>query len=87
MARTARAAASAVYLVRTTDRVEGIRRGLRMHGGNATISRGRVFEQEQIARAVQLGLGSRGPEQIDLVTGDPESKKLAERVRQILMRG
>jgi len=60
---------------------------LRMHGGNATISRGRVFEQEQIARAVQLGLGARGPEQIDLVTGDPESRKLAERVRQILMRG
>ncbi len=60
---------------------------LRMHGGNATISRGRVFEQEQIARAVQLGLGARGPEQIDLVSEDPESRKLAERVRQILMRG
>ncbi|MBI2458578.1 MAG: DUF362 domain-containing protein, partial [candidate division NC10 bacterium] len=57
---------------------------LRMHGGNATISRGRIFDQEQIARAVQLGLGARGPEQIDLVTDDPESKQLAERVRQIL---
>ncbi|MBI4735281.1 MAG: DUF362 domain-containing protein, partial [candidate division NC10 bacterium] len=33
---------------------------LRMHGGNATISRGRIFEQEQIARAAQLGLGARG---------------------------
>ncbi|MBI4572774.1 MAG: DUF362 domain-containing protein [candidate division NC10 bacterium] len=60
---------------------------LRMHGGNATISRGRVFEQEQIARAVQLGLGVRGPEQIDLITEDPESRKLAEQVRQILTRG
>ena len=87
MARTAWAAASPVYLIRTTDRAEGIRRGLRMHGGNATISRGRVFEQEQIARAVQLGLGARGPEQIDLVSEDPESRKLAERVRHILMRG
>ncbi len=60
---------------------------LRMHGGNATISRGRVFEQDQIARAVQLGLGARGPEQIDLVTDDPESKKVADRVRQTLARG
>jgi uncharacterized protein (DUF362 family) len=60
---------------------------LRMHGGNATISRGRVFEQEQIARAVQLGLGAKGPEQIDLVTEDAESKKVAERVREILTRG
>jgi uncharacterized protein (DUF362 family) len=60
---------------------------LRMHGGNATISRGRVFDQEQIARAVQLGLGARGPEQIDLVTEDPESKRLAERIREILSRG
>ncbi len=60
---------------------------LRMHGGNATVSRGRVFDQDQIARAVQLGLGAKGPERIDLVTDDPESKKLADRVRQILTRG
>lgn len=60
---------------------------LRMHGGNATISRGRIFEQEQIARAVQLGLGARGPEQIDLVAEDAESKRLAERVREVLTQG
>jgi uncharacterized protein (DUF362 family) len=60
---------------------------LRLHGGNPTISRGRVFDQEQIARAVQLGLGANGPEQIDLVTDDPESRKLTDRVREILARG
>jgi len=60
---------------------------LRLHGGNATISRGRVFDQEQIARAAQLGLGAKGPEQIDLITDDPESKKIAERIRQTLARG
>ena len=59
---------------------------LRMYGGNPTISRGQVFEQEQIARAVQLGLGAKTPEQIDLIADDPESKKLAERVREV-MRG
>jgi uncharacterized protein (DUF362 family) len=57
---------------------------LRMHGGNATISRGRVFEQEQIARAVELGLGAQGPEQIDLMTDDPESRKIADRMREVL---
>lgn len=60
---------------------------LRLHGGNATISRGRVFDQEQIARAAQLGLGAKGPEQIDVVTDDPESRKIAERIRQTLARG
>jgi uncharacterized protein (DUF362 family) len=59
---------------------------LRLHGGNAIISRGRVFDQEQIARAVQLGLGAKGLEQIDLITDDPESKQIAERVRQALAR-
>ncbi len=81
---------SSQMMVFGTDRVAVDAVGvaiLRMHGGNATISRGRIFEQEQIARAVQLGLGARGPEQIDLVTDDPESKQLAERVRQILTRG
>jgi uncharacterized protein (DUF362 family) len=59
---------------------------LRMHGGNATISRGRVFEQEQIASAARLGLGVRGPDEIDLVTDDPESRKIAERVRDVFKR-
>lgn len=40
--------------------------------------------QKQIARAVQLGLGAQGPEQIDLVTDDTESRQVADRVRQAL---
>jgi len=60
---------------------------LRMHGGNATISRGRVYEQEQIARAARLGVGVQGPDQIDLVTDDAESRKIAERVQEVLRRG
>jgi len=60
---------------------------LRMHGGNATISRGAVFEQEQIARAVQVGLGAKDPGQIDLVTDDPASNRIAEQVRQVLGKG
>lgn len=60
---------------------------LRLHGGNATISRGRIFEQEQIARAARLGLGAMGPEQIDLITDDAESRALAGRVLDALRRG
>jgi uncharacterized protein (DUF362 family) len=60
---------------------------LRMHGGNATISRGRIFDQDQIARAVQLGLGVKGPDGVELVTDDPESRKVAERIRGVLARG
>jgi len=59
---------------------------LRLHGGNATISRRRVFDQEQIARAVRLGLGASGPDQVDIVTDDPESRKVADRVREALSR-
>ena len=60
---------------------------LRLHGGNRTISAGRVFDQEQIARAAQLGLGAQRPEQVELVTDDLESKALADRVREVLLRG
>jgi uncharacterized protein (DUF362 family) len=60
---------------------------LRLHGGNRTISAGRIFDQEQIARAAQLGLGAKGPEQIELLTDDPESRAVADRVREALLRG
>ncbi|MBI4551478.1 MAG: DUF362 domain-containing protein [Candidatus Latescibacteria bacterium] len=60
---------------------------LRMHGGNRTISAGRIFEQVQIKRAVELGLGVRDPSQIDLVTGDAASAASAAQVRQALMAG
>lgn len=59
---------------------------LRLLGTTPEVSRGRVFEQEQIARAVELGLGVSSPEQIELVTDDPESKELAEKVAEVLLR-
>jgi uncharacterized protein (DUF362 family) len=57
---------------------------LRHFGTTPEVSRGSIFEQEQIARAVQLGIGVSGPRQIDLVTGDPESAEYAKKVRAIL---
>jgi uncharacterized protein (DUF362 family) len=46
-----------------------------------------IFAQEQIARAVELGLGAAGPEQIELATHDPASQEYAGRLRAILDRG
>ena len=50
---------------------------LRMHGTTPEVSQGSIFEQEQIRRAVELGLGVTGPEGIEL-RGDVE---LVERVQ------
>lgn len=58
---------------------------LRYFGTTPEVSRGAVFEQEQIARAVELGLGVGGPEAIELVTGDAESRAYADRVREVLL--
>ncbi|MBM4454591.1 MAG: DUF362 domain-containing protein, partial [Chloroflexi bacterium] len=50
---------------------------LRSLGTTNEVSHGRIFEQDQITRAVELGLGVRSPAQIELVTDDPESAAFA----------
>ncbi len=57
---------------------------LRYHGTTPEVSRGSIFEQEQIARAVELKLGVSGPERIELVTGDRESAEYAKKIRAVL---
>jgi hypothetical protein len=47
----------------------------------------RIFEQEQMARAVELELGVRSANEIELVTGDAESRAVAESLRPILALG
>jgi len=59
---------------------------LRLLGTTPEVSRGSIFEQDQIARAVELGLGVSSAKEIQLVTGDAESEALAVRVRDILAR-
>jgi uncharacterized protein (DUF362 family) len=58
---------------------------LRELGTTPEVSRGRVFEQEQIARAVELGLGVTSAEQIELVTDDPASGDYATKIKGILL--
>jgi uncharacterized protein (DUF362 family) len=57
---------------------------LRHFGTTPEVSRGAIFEQEQLARAVQLRLGVGGPRQIELVTGDAASADYAQKIRAIL---
>lgn len=56
-------------------------------GSNKSIMEKKIFEQEQIARAVELGLGITRPEDIEILTDDDESKKYAERLMKILFKG
>jgi uncharacterized protein (DUF362 family) len=46
---------------------------LRYFGTTPAVSQGSIFEQEQLARAVDLGLGVSGPAEIELITADAES--------------
>ena len=60
---------------------------LKSLGANRAIMGRGVFQQEQIARAVELGLGASGSDQIDIITGDTESRACADELRAILAKG
>lgn len=58
---------------------------LRYFGTTKQVSQGPIFQQEQISRAVELGLGVDDPHKIEFITGDPESAAFAEEIQQILV--
>ena len=58
---------------------------LRLHGTTRAVSAGRVFEQAQIARTAELGLGVSRPELIDLVTDDRAGQDVLARLRPVLL--
>jgi uncharacterized protein (DUF362 family) len=60
---------------------------LRHFGTTRAVRRGAIFEQQQIARAVELGLGVEAPDQIELVTDSPESAAYAEEIQEVLLAG
>jgi uncharacterized protein (DUF362 family) len=57
---------------------------LRLFGTTPEVTKGQVFEQEQIQRAVELGLGAVGPEKIRLLTADNKSLAFAGKVQEML---
>jgi uncharacterized protein (DUF362 family) len=58
---------------------------LRYFGTTADVTHGPIFQQEQIARAVELGLGVDSPHKIELITEDADSAAYAEQIREILV--
>jgi uncharacterized protein (DUF362 family) len=57
---------------------------LRHFGTTEEVSRGAIFKQEQIARAVELNLGVSSPSEIELVTDDNDSAAYAKQIRAVL---
>jgi uncharacterized protein (DUF362 family) len=60
---------------------------LKFLGSNPAILQPKIFDQEQIARAVELGLGASSPEAIALVAGDEKSREVRDQIWQVLQRG
>jgi uncharacterized protein (DUF362 family) len=57
---------------------------LRSLGSNSAIMGTPFFEQEQIARAVELGLGVASADAIEIVTDDSASESAAAPIRELL---
>jgi uncharacterized protein (DUF362 family) len=60
---------------------------LRYFGCKTEAGKGKIFEQEQIARAVELGLGIDSPEKIEFLTGDADSAVYGDQIKEILLAG
>ena len=60
---------------------------LKLLGSNERIMKPKIFEQEQIVRAVELGLGAASSSEIELVPADEKSQEYRDRVAEILARG
>jgi uncharacterized protein (DUF362 family) len=54
---------------------------LRMLGTTPEVSRGSIFEQEQIACAVELGIGISSFQEIEFVTDSAQSEELVKRIK------
>jgi uncharacterized protein (DUF362 family) len=60
---------------------------LKLLGSNESIMKPKIFEQEQIARAVELGLGASSLSEIEVIPVDEESQEYRDRVVGILRQG
>ncbi len=60
---------------------------LKKLGSNESIMKPKIFAQEQIARAVELGLGASSPSDIDVVAADERSRDYRDQIVEILRQG
>lgn len=81
---------TAGVIVAGTDRIAVDAVGLailKQLGSNDAIMSKKIFEQEQIQRAVELGLGIGRPDQIEIVTGNAVSRTYGDALKEILAQG
>lgn len=86
---TGKRAKANVFLA-STDRVAIDAVGvaiLKSLGSNDQIMKPKIFEQEQISRAAQIGLGASSPAEIDLFPADDQSREFRDRIADVLNRG
>jgi uncharacterized protein (DUF362 family) len=86
---TGKRAKGNVFLA-STDRVAVDAVGvaiLKVLGSNDQIMKPKIFQQEQIARAAEIGLGASSPAEIDLFAADAESREFRDRVSAVLNQG
>lgn len=60
---------------------------LKMHGSTSKIENKKIFEHDQIKRAIELGLGAKGPEEIEIVPADEISRAISSRIEETLRKG
>ncbi len=56
-------------------------------GSNDKIMNTRIFDQEQIARAAEIGIGASSPAEIELIADGAQSKEYGDRIAGILKEG
>lgn len=77
-------------MIAGTDRVAVDAVGLAVlkeMGANEAVMGTPIFQQEQIARAVEVRLGIEGPDEIELVSDDGAGRAYAARLKEILAEG
>src|SRR4030043_1675781 len=82
---TGQRASGEVFLA-STDRVAIDAVGvaiLKLLGSNERIMKPKIFEQEQIVRAVELGLGVSSPSGVEVIPADKNSQEDQNRIREI----
>jgi uncharacterized protein (DUF362 family) len=57
---------------------------LRTYGTTKEVEEGGIFQQAQIARAVQLGLGATGTENMEVISVNDDAKEICEKIEEQL---
>jgi len=60
---------------------------LKSLGSNQQIMKTKIFEQEQIARAVEIGIGAASPSEIEVIPADDQSLSYRNQIVEILNHG